>query len=542
MSPPRSRWLTVVAALGAVALAGYLVVFVGLRLYVTPGYLRTQLQQAVTDASNGRYVVDFDEISVGWDLSLRILGGRLVPAPGNQGPKGNTHEASFGRFSLEGVHLWQLVRYRRLHVRSLRLRRPELRISFVAEGDLPSLMTGIHRRFDRSNGEQASISLAVDEITVTDGLVRIERDSEGARQSNLIEDVDLVVRNLAFEEGTDPLERIDVLLTVGTFQRTWSDGRQQIDIDTISISSRDSSVTVSRFSMEPPTSDSQYLAGLTTRKDLLRIEVTGIVASSFDVMALIDAPVYRASRLTADSLRVDVLSDRRLPPSIDGDPPNMPAAQLAALHTPVAVDSVVVRHGSIVYREIPTSGEPEGVVAFDDVSGLIVGIGTGTEPVVATLTANLFGSIPTAVTLWLPLTSPTFNLRYTARIGPGDASAINTAAIPLEGIELSQGVIDSVWLETTVVAGRASGTLQGEWRDLKVRLVERATGKSNVLKRLGSVAANTLVIPTNNPSNDRTDPRVGVIAYEASERDSFFGFLWNTVKSGALSIIGAKGS
>jgi len=146
MTRPRSRWLTVFAALGAILIAAYLIVFIGLRVYVSPSYLKTHLERVVSTASEGLYTADFDEIAVGWDLSIRILDGRLVPVPGTNRTGRSTVEASFGRFSLKGVQLWPLIRHRRLHVRSLELRQPEFRVTFAGQGDLPSIAAEVNRR------------------------------------------------------------------------------------------------------------------------------------------------------------------------------------------------------------------------------------------------------------------------------------------------------------------------------------------------------------------------------------------------------------
>jgi hypothetical protein len=520
-----------------VLVAVYLVVAVGLRVYVTPGFLRAHMERLVVLASDGRYTVDFDEISVGWDLSIRILDGRLVQVPGADLAGRNRYEASFGRFSLEGVHLWPLLRHRRLHLREVRLRRPGLIVAFDGTRDVPSILANIRSRLEGAASGAGTIGLAFDEVVVLEGRVRLERDRDGARQTTRIDNIDLVIRRVSVGGDEAPLARADIRLSVGSYRRSWSDQRQQIDLEALTIANADSSLRVGRFAMAPPMRDEEFLATRTTRKDLIRVEALGIAGTGVDVHGLLSVPVYRATRLSADSLVVDVLSDHRLPPATTKAPVT-PAGRLAELPTPVVVDSVVVRSGTIRYREIPSGGEGEGVVAFRNVAGLITGIGSATDPAIATMSARLFGTVPLSATVWIPLGSSHFNLRYVARAGPGAATAANPVLIPMEGVALRQGTFDSLWIEATVVDGEARGTLQAAWRDLKIELVDRGTGRAGLVQRLGSAAANALVVPANNPKDVGSDPRIGEIRYDATEKDSFFGFLWRTLRTGFTSLLG----
>jgi hypothetical protein len=67
-----------------------------------------------------------------------------------------------------------------------------------------------------------------------------------------------------------------------------------------------------------------------------------------------------------------------------------------------------------------------------------------------------------------------------------------------------------------------------------VELVNKETGKANLGKRLISFVANTFVVRTANAPGEKKYREDYPIDYRITRNDSFFGILWQSVRSAIL--------
>src|SRR6185312_320912 len=86
------------------------------------------------------------------------------------------------------------------------------------------------------------------------------------------------------------------------------------------------------------------------RHDVIRLAVRRIAAQGVDFGAFIVGKGVRARRVDVDSFRIAVTTDKRLP----AGPPDLhrtPQQWVADLDETLSLDSLLVSHSEVVYRE-----------------------------------------------------------------------------------------------------------------------------------------------------------------------------------------------
>lgn len=158
------------------------------------------------------------------------------------------------------------------------------------------------------------------------------------------------------------------------------------------------------------------------------------------------------------------------------------------------------------------------------------------SPAIIDATTRVAGAGRLAITIRLPLRSPTLSFSYEGRLGPMDPRAFNDALVPLSGVRIESGHLDSLRFSAQVEDGEARGTLHGTYRSLDVEVVDEDKGRS-LGTRLRSFVLDKLMVKSSNTPDD-PPLRTGTIEHEYEEGDTFFKFLWHSLRSGLYSLVG----
>lgn len=302
----------------------------------------------------------------------------------------------------------------------------------------------------------------------------------------------------------------------------------------------DSVLAVRELVVEPTVSPAEFARRLRHRSDRYEVRAGAVLAEGVDFGSLRRGSVdVRA--VTVDSLVVRVTTDKRLPPDPDRPGPVLPH-EAARAAPPFDVDTMRVRGGSITYVEWASDGSRPGHLTFDrlriDARNVTndPGAMTDSTPAVVDARAHLAGAGLLETTLRLRLLAPELELAYRGRLGSMDPRALNTILAPVEGIRVEAGRIDEIRFDAWVEGGVASGSLRASYRDLDVVGVDKRTDERGLGERLASIVADVRIRSGNRPGSEGAVPSAPVTGRVGSD-DTFFGFLWETLRGGILSTI-----
>jgi hypothetical protein len=111
---------------------------------------------------------------------------------------------------------------------------------------------------------------------------------------------------------------------------------------------------------------------------------------------------------------------------------------------------------------------------------------------------------------------------------------LNEFIVHSDGARVTNGTAGEARFRFRVANGVSRGTLSPTWRDLKVQVVNRETGKANLGKKIISFVANTFVVRTNNAPGEKKYREDYPIQYTLKRGDTFFGVLWQSVRSAII--------
>ena len=538
----RSAWRAVAVAVVALLALAFVALHILLRLGWAERQVRRELSRAVAAASAGEYDIDFRDLRFSLSLQNAYITD-LAVLPATRADTGIVvRRASLDELQIRGIHWWRTL-LGDPRVDEVVIRAPDLELSLdlIRRGaDSAAVVSAT------TSDSGSGVSLELGTVRLIGGAMTLRAQTENGLVATVLREVDLEVEGPGRNWVAPPgyiLATTDVSLEIGSAHVSVDDSLYALEFGAITASSADSTVTIGSLRAEPFLDDSGFAARLTYRQDRIILAMSDVALRSVDFGAALRDGAIRASRVVVDSFGIDVFSDHRIAPRPASGPKLFLTEQLRDLTNPIAIDTIVVMHGSIMYAERAADAERPGVILFEDATGVITNFSNDLEhttlltPMVARMDATLFGETSVHAELEIPLMSPTTDMRYEASAGMVSAKAVNQMTVPLEGLEFTSGELDTLYLEGAVTNGAVTGALRMEYRDLALQTVDKNTGQQNLGHVLATLLADALFVRRENVFRRGQAPVLGEISYVRRDGDTLWGFLWYGVRSGLLSVV-----
>ncbi len=292
-------------------------------------------------------------------------------------------------------------------------------------------------------------------------------------------------------------------------------------------------LTIERVALAPDISDAQFFRNIKRRATRVRLAINDISVSGMLSGSTIHQSTV-ARRLEVGRLEIDATTDKRYPPGT-GRPPEMPVQAFARIPWIIAVDTVLVNGGSIKYTEIQPTGEPSRI-SFDKINAVVTGLVNkdpqGPIRIRANAALNNTGHLQAHFTM--PVDTSRFIMEVNGTWTGMPLSNLNAFVVYSDGVRITQGVAGPTKFDFRIANGVARGTLSPTFKDLKVELVSKETGKANLGNKIKSFLAKTFVVRSHNTPEEKGYVSTYPINYRLTPRDTFFGVLWRSVRSAII--------
>ena len=273
-----------------------------------------------------------------------------------------------------------------------------------------------------------------------------------------------------------------------------------------------------------------------------------VTASSLRVHGIRFWPLLRG-RIVADSVaidgaRVDVYLDRTAGTAPPAKPATLPHASFQSIDRPIRIDIIRLTNAGISYSEKAKDGGTPGTMRFTDLWATVYNVTndstrmTPSTPCTIDLRARIAGAGRLDATIGYDLLSPRLNMTYRGTVARMRAEPLNELLVNLEGIQITNGVIDSTWFDFKVTDDVARGTMEVLYRDFEFQLLDKVTLDRGLAARLQTFIADKTKISHANPTDDQTPPRVVAVLRERAPESKLLRFLWDTLREGILSTLG----
>lgn len=547
-------------ALGVIALlVVYGALSIVLHVVVDADYVATRVNDALRRSTAGAHRVDIE--SVGWNVwnrSVRAEGVRLRPAAPSSSSEENAASRPARRYhvtveavQLGGIHLGALLWERTLRLNALTVQRPRMTVEMdaVAARDTAanaSVHDSTAARSVHQAWAQRLPELAVQRVRINDGAVSLQRAP--GRPSDTLWGLSLqlegaVIDSAAAQDSSRVLFSEAATVSIGGYRRVFNDSLYAFALGAAQASTRDSSLTVTSLRVAPTVPDRVFMERHGHRVDRYKSTARRVALRGVDYRQFVEQRAMRVEAAYVDSLIVDVYRDNHFPRDPAPSSPPMPGETFQGLQRAVRIDTIRVTSRRIRYTERPEGVPQTGSIAFKDVAASIYNVTndpgrmTRDTPAVVDATARVAGAGRLRTIIRVPLLEPGLNVSYEGQLGPMDAQAFNPTFVNLAGVRVENGHVDTLRFAADVRRGQATGTLHGIYRNLEVETLDQATGERGLKKRIETFILNRVALESSN-TREGDEPRIGTIEHTHVEQHSFFKFLWLTLRSGLLSLMG----
>jgi hypothetical protein len=380
--------------------------------------------------------------------------------------------------------------------------------------------------------------------------VRLPRTAGGATRLEL-ERLQWSMADLVIDPGDTtaaarPLFSRTIELVASNFI-THPDHATELRVGRLRTSLTDSTLEVRDVGFAPSVSGAAFTRQY--HRDLIRLTVGRISAQGIDLGAFILGQGVRARRIELDSFRIDVTSDKPMPPN----PPRRhetPQQWIANLDETLSLDSLRVRDGQVVYREHAAGRDHLGVMTFARIEAAVanvshvVGRRTRGDPMTLSARAHFQNAGQLDARIEVPLDAPRFDMTFRGSLGAMPAQALNTFVVETNALKIESGQVAGIDLNVEVKSGLANGTITPRFNDLAVSVTrsgsEGILGSAGILggaaRTFASMAARTK-LRADNPETPASAPRIGAIGHTFIPKETLIAFMSLSLREGLMSVV-----
>jgi hypothetical protein len=318
-----------------------------------------------------------------------------------------------------------------------------------------------------------------------------------------------------------------------------SDTTTRIAVAALTADFPDSTLHLAGILHEPEIPEDQWVRRLAVRRDRIRFEADSLRGRGVAFRAFLATGDIGARALELHGARLDVLTDLRLPHAAPR-PHRTPQQVASDSGSALGIDTLLVRGGSISYRERKPETEEPGRVTFDEVRGRVLHFDTPSRghPLRIEAEGRVMGEGRLTAEAVVPLDAPDFRYELSATLGPMPARAFNRFLSANEAFEFDKGEIESVAIRQIARNGLATTTVTPKYHDLSVKPTGEGGGLVGSLARgVKKFIANAFVVRSRNPDEDGTHLRTARTLRHYDPARTWLQFVWVSVRDATMEAI-----
>jgi len=304
--------------------------------------------------------------------------------------------------------------------------------------------------------------------------------------------------------------------------------------------SKENSMVLNNLSIVPAMSREEYYRRVGHREEIISLSVPALELQGFNWQQISSGKLF-AQAIIARNPKIDVYLNRLLPPA-PFKAKLFPVQQLQKARLPVKIDTLRVVNATVNYTELSNVSKKEATVPFRVFNAGIYNItnipgsARNNDTCIARLNVSLFGSIITSV-MKFPLTDTTGAFNATALGTPFDGKKISVLTEPLALMQIQSLNLHKAQFSIATSGQDGQGHFLFLYDDLDLKILKVAEDGSFDGKGLMSFIMNKALLYPANPMPGTPVRQVNV-SLQREPDQSFFNFLWMSIRKGALLTAG----
>ncbi|WP_324024845.1 hypothetical protein QSV08_16680 [Maribacter sp. BPC-D8] len=431
--------------------------------------------------------------------------------------------------SITGIDYWKILFQKSIYIKSLTLTKPHLNFKTCPE-DTDNVVA------NKSNPIKLLKKIFVEEIIFDAGKVEIWDASEevsliAVDQINLslkevATDPEIITKYVPFTFSEYTIEILNLNAPLGEFEalkmQSMVMNDATIDITNISLATKLTKVELSR--------EIRY------QRDHVDLSILSIKVEDHNYLVSNDSLQVNFKELILSQPKLEVYRDKsRLE---DFRNKSLYGKLLQKLPFKVAIDSVFIEKGAIVYEENIPNNVKAGALSFENLDATISNLSNKKnikDPVQIQLNADLMGTGKFHLNWQFDVYDPRSTFLISGGLANFNTSSLNDFLVPNLRTQTT-GTIDQLYFTISGDEYVATGDIKMRYEDFKFQVLNKErNGVKKVLSFIGNLFIN------DGSKTDEDGYRYGDIETERIKNKSFFNYLWVNLQDGLLDVLTGNG-
>lgn len=423
---------------------------------------------------------------------------------------------------LEDIHLWDYIFHKDIVVGKLNISNPVVKLFKFQEEKQDSSSSKKSSKFKNK--------LLIKRLNINGGSFQIfEKDSSAHRLFTKIKDIKMeqVRINSKTLEETVPFNYDLILLNVDSVfydlddQHTLAAGNFVID---------NNKVLVNNLQIIPKFSKSDHQETIQVEKDRYDLRIDSLSMNSFNWSMENDSLKIKNSFTEISRVSFDIYRDKLQPDDTTLKP--LYSKMIREMPILLQLDSIHIKNVYLRYEERIHADRKSGVVDFSDLNAQIqnitnIGLDRKNFPKTElNATANFMTQAPLKVSMEFDVSDKNDRFHINGSMSSLAAEQMNKFMKPAMNVEAKGKILD-MYFDFSGDHTKGSGSMKLDYNDFKVEVL-RKDGESK--NKVVSALANLIL--KNKPIDRKANYKE--ISFTRDKTKSFWNYLWNLVKNGAL--------
>ena len=505
-------------------------------------YLKDKITTSINENEKSPYRIEIGDVHINLIPTKVVLDKIRVRTDSVSAEQKNKPQASIDveKVTFKGVSIWKYISNGEWHADRITLQNPIVDIKYVADST-----QGVSRAADTvANFVVAPLSVGMLEIENLTGKYQYNANST-IKLSKLdleIEDAKWL-RPPTFRFGSEKIQvsfeqlnhqTADFLQTVDTLNGTLND----ISFDTSYVDVlrfTDARLLIDNYAMEHKNGTNFKIGEINYENNLVKVKNIEL-SQDLDEKREMKAQQLEAHNLNWQALQrqlieadkilvfnpdISILKDRNR--HAEPDAKKMPYEWKIGL----AIDTLQIQKGNIVYSERAEGLEGVGNITFDNLNMTALNFHNFEESKPANIKADMFFMKESRIeiAMEMPLNTQTFEGNINGYCTEIEIPTLNKMLSPLTRFEANKGIIRRAEFKARIRDGQSKGTFVITYENLEVAWLKKDSDKK---RKFLSGLINTVI-------DKKVEGKEGEINYKREYNDSLLRFVWRTIRSGLIT-------
>ncbi|WP_424003801.1 hypothetical protein [Maribacter sp. IgM3_T14_3] len=433
------------------------------------------------------------------------------------------------QLSIQGFSYWKILFQNSIYLKTLTLSKPHLNFKTCPK-DPDNVVA------NKTNPINLLKEIYVEELIFDSGIVEIW-DSKEEVELIAVESIDLSLKEVAtdpniiteyvpftFSEYT--IEIKDFKAPLGVYEK----------LQLASMVINNSSIDVQNISLTTTFSKAELSNEITYQRDHLSLFIPAIKVEHHNYIVANDLLQVNFKTLSLTEPKLEMYRDKSRLEDFKNRP--LYGKLLQKLPFKVAIDSVLVKNGTIIYEEDIPNDVKAGALSFENLDASIrnlSNISHAENPVKIQLEANLMGTGKFHMNWEFEVYDPQSTFLISGGLSNFNTASLNEFLVPNLRTQTT-GTIDQLYFTISGNEHVATGDIKMKYDDFKFQVLNKErNGVKKVLSFIGNLFIN------DGSKTDIDGFRHGDISTQRIKNKSFFNYLWINLQDGLLDVLTGDG-